>query len=840
MSQLKGDIILSIRRLLLSPGFTAFAVVTLALGIGATTAIYSVIYAAVLRPPDIRDVDRVVNIYHADPIALGGLSASLSSLSLPDYDDLRRAQTSFSSIAAWARFRQPVVVAGSAEYLFGEMVGGEYFRLLGIEAAVGRVIQPADDRPGAPAVAVISDAIWRRSFGGDPSVVGKTLKIAQTVFEIVGVAPGTFRGVDMPNVMPTPIWIPLTAVESLMPGRAAAREADREERWLRVKARLRDGVSVEQAAEQVRAIGRALDASNPIGATEARHRMPPLVRREWAVIPAAGILMHESVHRIAGPMAWTTMAAVGLVLLVACTNLANLLLARGASRRQEISVRLALGASRWRLLRELTIESALLAALGGVGAFVVAHLAVAQLSSAMQLGPAAIPFEPILHPSVLAVCAGATLLSLLVFGLLPAVHLTRADIRQLLASSDAGAAPRWRGRRYLIAGQVAVSVLLVAVAALCVQQIALAADRDVGFDLDELAIASMDLRAQRYEDERGQQLLAATLDAVRRQPGVEEAALSSGLPVNSSVPMPSLTTPGQPLRADQQGIFVELLASTPEIFDTLGVRIVSGRAFTEYDREGTSRVAVISQIAATALFGSGDPVGREITAKYGRYSGEPESPPETWVVVGIASDTDASTIGERRSGVLYVPFAQHYEPRMSVVVRANHPEAVVPLLQATISRIDPDIALTEVGPASSISGSSNMMLKVMAGTSGLLGTLALVLAMVGLYGVLSHLAARRTREMGIRMALGADRRRILRLMVVDGLRPVVAGIVLGLGFGALARLAMRPIFVRLLPAMDASALITVPILFVAFAVIACYFPARRAAAVDPSIALRDL
>ena len=838
MSQLQSEIIVSIRRLLGSPGFTVFAVVTLALGIGATTAIYSVIYTAMLRPPDIKDVDRVVNIYHADPTGLTMLSGALSSFSLPDYEDLRRAQTAFDGIAAWARFRQPVIVEGSAEYLFGEMVGGYYFQVLGVEAAIGRTIQSADDRPGAARVAVISEAIWRRKFNADPAIVGRTVKLGQTVFEVIGVAPGTFRGVDMPNVMPTPIWIPISIAAEIQTGRREGLD-DREDRWLRVKARLKPDVSLRQAAEQVQAIGRALDASNPIG-RESGSGMPARRRRDWTVVRAADILMHESVHAIVGPMAWSTMAAVGLVLLVACTNLANLLLARGATRRHEISVRLALGASRWRLLRELTIESAIVALIGGLAAFVVARLTMIQLSSVVHLGNASIQFEPILHPSVLAVCAGATLLALLVFGLLPALHLTRTDIRQLLANDEGNAAPRWRARRYLITGQVAVSVLLVALAALCVQQIVVAASRDIGFDLDNLAIASMDLRAQRYEEERGWQLLEAIVGTARQQPGVEEAALSSGLPLSSSLPAASLTTPDKPLARTEPGKVVELLTSTPDIFKTLGVSILRGRAFNEQDTQRTSRVAVINQGTARALFGSGNAIGREIVVRYGRFSGEPEIAPETLVVVGIASDTDAGTIGERRSGVLYVPLAQRYEPRISVVVRAQRPEDAVPALQAVISRIDPEIALTELGTAVTTTGASNMMLKVMAGTSGLLGSLALVLAMVGLYGVLSHLTAHRTRELGIRMALGADRARILRMMVGDGLRPVVAGIAVGLGFGAVARFAIRPLFVRLLPAMDATALVTVPILFVAFAVVACYFPARRAAAVDPSVALRDL
>ena len=838
MNQLRTELTLSIRRLLAAPGFTAFAVITLALGIGATTAIYSVIYTALLRPPDIKDLDRVVNIYHSDPIALGGLSSSMASLSLADYEDLRRAQTSFSSMTAWARFRQALFAEGSSEYLFGEMIGGEYFQVLSVDAAIGRTIQPADDRPGAPAVAVISDALWRRKFGADPAAVGKTVKLGQIAFEVVGVAPDTFRGVDMPTVIPTPIWIPLSSAAAIQPARSDVPE--REHRWLRVKARIKPGLSVSQAADEVLAVGRALDVSHPIGTTiEPRYRSSREARRDWAVIPAAAILMHESVHRIAGPMAWTTMIAVGLVLLVACTNLANLLLARGAVRRHEISVRLALGASRWRLLRELTIENALIAVLGGAGALIVARGAMVTLSSSMQTGTVAFQFEPVLHPSVLAVCFGGTLFSLLVFGLLPAIHATRADVRQLLASDEGHtAAPRWRTRRLLIAGQVAVSILLVAVAALCVQQIGEAANQSVGFDLDRLAIASVDFRAQRYDEARGRQLLGAILDAARRLPGVESAALSSGLPIRSSAANTSVATPDTPATSISSGNYVALVAATPDIFRTLRVPILAGRMFVSSDSEGAPRVAIISESVAAALFPNLHPVGRQIIVRYGNYAGEPQQLPDTCVIVGVAGNAEAGS--GRRGGAVYLPFAQHYEPRMSVVLHTERPADLLPALRTAITKVDPEIALTELGTGTAIVGGSEMMLKVMAGTSGLLGSLALVLAMVGLYGVLSHLVARRTREMGIRMALGADRARIMRMMIADGFRPVALGIVFGLGFGALARAAMRPIFLRMLPAIDAGALIAVPIIFVVFALVACYLPARRAARVDPSVALRNL
>jgi putative ABC transport system permease protein len=839
---MRHDLSFAIRRLLQAPAFTVFAVVTLALGIGATTAIYSVIYAVMLRPMDVPEADRLVNIYHSPLTGVAGASLPTIGFSLPDYQDLRSNQTSFSALSAWWRFREVVVASGVGAVVTGEIVGGDYFSMLGVMPLSGRLIRPEDDRPGAPPVVVISEDFWRRHFGADPGAVGRTVKIRDGVFEVIGVAPAQFRGVDIPNLMATPMWIPLSSgVDFPESGPEIAQ--DRGRRWLLVKARLKPGVSFDHAAAEVAAIAAGVDAATPLPPDDSpqSRNQPGTPTRRWTVIPTTDILLHESVQAVAAPMAWTAMVAVGLVLMVACTNLANLLLARSAGRRHDTAVRLAMGASRARLLREQLVESATLAVAGALGAALVARGVMTWLTAEISVGRAFVMnITPVVHPSVLAVAAAATLLSLLVFGVMPAFASTRVDVRELLARDTAGSTPRWRGRRVLIAGQVAVSVLLVAVAALCVGQIRAAAHHDFGMDLDRVAIVQLDFAKQTYDEPRARQTADTLAAEARLLPGVQAVALSSSLPSGADGPRVGIASAEVGLSSNPRAWLVaRQVIGSPEIFQVLGVRLLRGRGFMPADSSSAPRVAVISQATAKRVFGDSDPLGRRIVMRGGRAAGK-SADPDTRLVVGISADVDTGPINRFSAGVVFVPFAQRYEPTMSVVARAGEPASLVGSLRSMTARVDPELAIIDAGTGVSLAGSTNLMIQVMAGLSGLLGMLALILAMAGLNGVLSHVVAGRTREVGLRIALGADHRRIIRTILLDGASPVVAGIVFGLTLGAIVRLAMRPLFVRLLPAMDVAVLAIIPVLFVASALVACYLPARRAARVDPNVALRHL
>jgi predicted permease len=835
MGDFSADVIHAYRRLRAAPVFTLFSVLTLALGIGATTAIYSVVYAVVLRPPDIPDVDRVAKLYHTDP--RHGASGPMMWLSRPDYEDYRAAQTSFEFLASWQRFYLPFTAAGRAEQVMGEAVGGEYFSVVGVRPALGRVIQPADDAAAAPRVMVLSDALWRRWFAADPAIVGRTVKLGRETFEIVGVAPPAFRGVDMPNVVPTAAWIPMAAAPLSDPQELT----DREQRRVSVIGRLQPGRSMEEAQAEFRALARRLDAEYPIGTKIVqRLKRPYNTSRAWFLMPAANVKMHESVDALVRPLVATIMVAVGLVLLVACTNIANLVLARGVTRRHETAVRLALGASRWRLVRGQLIEAALVTAGGAAAAIVLARVLMARvLSGDLHPFPGqSLHVTPEMNASVMAVAGASAILALVVFGLFPAMYGSRGSLSEAIAADgQAAPIPRWRGRRGLIACQVAVSAGLVSVAALCAQQVVAVARHDSGIDLDRLALVRVAIDTERHDEAQGRWALEQMAVAARRLPGVESSALSSGFPIELGASGGYIGVTPEQFGAG----FYDFIVSTPDVFATWGVKILQGRGFDDRDTASSEPVVVLTEPLARRLFPGGSAVGQHVVLRWGGRTGQPVPPIQTVTVIGIASDTDFGEVGNRGGGFPYLPLSQHYQPGMTLTVRtARDPAALVDSLKRLVHRIDPELPVVDAEAASALGGARTLVLKVAAGAAGLLGWLALVLSMAGLYGVLSELVLRRTRELGIRMALGADTRHVLRMVLLDGTRPVLAGLGIGLVCGIVLRLGFRPLFIRLLPAFDPWIVTLVPVAFIAAALLAAYVPARRASRVDPNVALRHL
>ena len=832
-----ADVIHALRRLRAAPSFTFFSILTLALGIGATTAIYSVVYATVLRPPDIVGVERVANLYHSDP-RRGG-SVPTIAFSRADFDDYRAAQTSFEFLAAWKRFRLPLSANGSADLLMGEAVGGEYFSVVGVRPALGRAIQPRDDALTAPRVIVVSDALWRVRFGADPAIVGRTVKLSGEFFEIIGVAPPAFRGVDMPNVLPTAAWIPLAAA----PVTDQSETTDREWRTLFAKGRLRANRSMDEARAELEALARRLDLTYPIGrGLDRRFATPSNTSRRWSLVPAANVKMHESVDAIARPLAATIMIAVGLVLLVACTNVANLVLARGTARRHEIAVRRALGAGRWRLVREQVVEAGVLTVAGAGLAYPLARVLMARLLSGdVQLGPSlSVHFAPEMNVSVALVAAISSIMALFVFGVIPAVHGSRASIRELITSDGLNTPlTRWRGRRGLIACQVAISAGLVSVAALCAQQLIALAQRDTGLDLDRLALVRVGLGTLGHDETTRRRVAEPLFDSARRLPAVQSAALSSGFPIEFGSRGGSVAvTPEQ-----FTGGRYDLMVTSPDVFSTWGVRLMQGRIFDDRDSASSEPVVVLTERLAQNLFPNGSAIGRHIVVRFQPLVGEAAPPIQTHTVIGIVTDTDYGSVGNRGGGSLYLAWNQnaHYVSVITLSVRTTaDPAALVDSLKRLVSRIDPDLLVLDAKAASLLGGQRTLVLKVGAAAAGSLGGLALILAMAGLYGVLSELVLNRTRELGIRMALGADAHLLIRMVLLDGVRPVLAGLAIGLGCGVILRFGFRPLFIRMLPAFDPVIIALVPMAFIGASIIAAYLPARRASRVDPNTALRHL
>jgi putative ABC transport system permease protein len=835
--QLWLDVVYAQRRLRANPGFTAFSVLTLALGIGATTALYSVIYSTILRPLNVRELDRLANIYHADPMRG---SPAFWTMSLPDFEDLRRTQTVFTGIAAHAPFAQIVIANGVGEKARGETVTGEYFSLLGLQPSAGRLLQPADDRPGAPPVAVIDERMWRRRFDARPDIAGQTIRMAGRDFEIVGVAPPDFHGVVLPNLAPTGVWVPLQAA-MLIGGYFANLDGNRDQRWLLVQGRLAPGRTVDQAQTELRVIGRQLDEAFPIGRDLPRNqRSPPYVSRPWVALPAADRLVTEGAEQPRMVrMARLTMVAVILVLLVACTNLANLTLARGVSRRRELAVRLALGASRWQVIREQLVESAILSALGVLATLAAARvLTVFGSNLTIRLGAwVSVDVAPTLDLPVAVVGVVSTLLALVVFGLVPALQLTSGDTSLVGASAGGNAGTRWRGRRLLIASQVAVSVALVAIASLCARHVVTAASRDTGLDLDRLALVRFDFKVQGWDEARARRAVERIADDARREGGTEAVAIVSGLPLYRLGRSASLTTPDRPFGPKYSGQNPTWIAASSSVFRTLGIPILSGRSFDERDTVASTAVIVLSEQAARGLFDTADAVGRQVLRRRPPVDGRAAGV-DTLTVIGVAADTNSGD-GGAGQGAAYAPFSQNYEPSLTIAARtALDAKAAVLALETLTHRLEPELGVIDAGTGTALSGVENLAFEVMGALSGLLGFLAMALAMAGLYGVLSYVVAQRTHEIGVRVALGASARQIMRLILADGVRPVVEGLVVGFVIADLAEMAMRPALAKPLPAIDATLMVLVPLPFLIAALVACYLPSRRAASVDPNVALR--
>jgi putative ABC transport system permease protein len=821
------DVRLALRRLRLAPGFTLFAIVSLALGIGVSTAVYSAVHTLFWLPMGVPQQDELVAI----------TSGRLTNMTGLDFQDVRAQQSTFQALAASTRLRTALASTEGAEVVLGEAVSGDYFTVLQLGALRGRLLAPLDERESSRVV-VLSERFWRQHMRADPAAVGRTVRLGGLPFEVVGIIRGSFHGLD--RYATRSVWIPVGAIP------ATARAAFdvfgdltmRQRAVFAVWGRLRPGVPAARAASEVQVIGQRLDAAYPRGKDQPRQ----FAIRERAATPAQS----DAVKTLAGMI----MTGVGVLLLVACSNLANLALAKGTSRSEETAVRSALGASRWRLVREQLIESAIIVAAGGALGVVVLDRLVDFFTVDLPMGRGqTMPLHPEVNLEVLAGSAVSLLLALLVCGLWPALQATTSNVRAGFGSGLAATPPKWRLHRTLVAWQVCGCVALLLVAAMAHSVIsgfggggtlAPAVDR-------RLAIAQIDFALNARDEAQTRRLVETLLASLRAQPGIERATVSNGLPVGSMFatmrPDGVVTTEDRPFNAARDtGRSASVIAVGPELFDTVGVRIRRGRGFTDRDDIVAPRVAVISERLARDVVQSVDVVGRTLLLGVSARLSPRGPAPETLTVVGVSADLDEPTGTYRGDALVFVPWAQRYEPRVPVLVTVRGPSwaAAAGILRATIRRLDPDLAASTVGTGTMLLQGPVFIFRIIRGLATALASMSMVLAMAGLFGVLSHVVLRRMREMGIRIALGADRGQIFRLVLFDGMRPVAKGIVLGLMIGVGARLAVRSWVVTNVSAFESIVLAVVPIPFVVAALVACYLPAARASRVDPNVALRDL
>jgi predicted permease len=824
-----NDIRLALRRLGATPLFTAFAILSLAAGVAITTAVYSIVDSVFMRGLGIREPDRVAVV--VEPQSGRLLPGTVSE---PDFRDLQASQTSFSHVAASATSVRRVAFPSGAQMVIGESVSGSYFATLGVRAALGRAIQPADD-DGAVRVVMLSDSLWRRRFASDRRVVGTTVSISGEQFEVIGVAPASYNG-PRGWLLGTQFWIPLGTESQLKeaPRPAWWRGTPRDTRKLTVFGRLAPQATIAAASAELQTVAARLDRTFPpqypgqgVAATD----------RPWRARTMADVADEDTGIRRFG---MALVALVGLVLVVACTNLGNLVLARGTTRLRELAVRRALGASQWRLVREQCLESVMLAAGGAVASYVMFELLRVLMDAEIHMatpfgGRMTLEFHPVLNVPALTIAVSSLLVALVVFGLEPAIQLTRTiDVRGALAAGSAVGPPRRRRQQVLLRWQVAIAAGFFIIATMFVKYSIAEARHDSGIDLDRIAVAVLNLDSPEWNEPRARRMFDRVLGELRGHPSIETASLASGLPFGMPSSLRLAISPAE--RADAAAVEPHMMtgiAGTPSFFRTLGVEILRGRGFDDRDAPGAPRVVVVSEFTARLVFGTADAVGRQVVV------GPQAAARATATIVGVAANTDVGSIFADPRPLAYVPLAQQYQPVVTVVARASGsvPNAVAAVREA-VRRADPEVAVDTIGTGRTVLAGPFQVLRGLGLTAIGLGAVTLLLAMAGLYGIQSHVIANRTREIGVRMSFGATADQIKRMVLLDGYRPVLDGLIFGLSIGLVGRAIARAYLELDVAIVDRWMLVVTPIPLICAAFFAGYLPARRAAAVDPNVALR--
>jgi predicted permease len=819
MSGLKSDLRWAWRGLSRRPGFTAVAILSLALGIGANATVFSLANAVLLRPLPVRDPGRLVALHTVTPDVPFHLQ-----ISWQNFRDLRERVRTLSSLIATGPATVSLSGGGRPEQVFGQMVTGDYFGVLGVKPALGRGFLPEEDRtPGSHPVVVLGDGLWRRRFGGDRGIVGRTIRMNGEAFTVVGVAPPGFRGLQPLNS--PELWVPMMMYPRVMPGRLRPYFEVRGAPLLGVVGRLAPGRTLEQARQELESVSAALAAEHP--QVNERRTVVPLPLLDTVGGPDE----HAGYVRAAGLL----LALVGAVLLIACANLANLLLARSAGRRPEMAVRLSLGSSRGRLVRQLLTESLLLVLAGGLAGLLLAAWArrlVPLLGSPYLPDALEIPIDG----RVLAFTLGISVLTGLLFGLAPALQAGRADLAAGLGNRAREAAPGRLGRfgfqGLLVALQIALSLVALAGAAAFLRSLANARSIDPGFDHERLLVLSFDLDGAGYDEARGRDLLRRMTERLEAVPGVRSAAVGENLLLVEPGLRRAVAPDGGTLTADSgPPIIVQTNAVSPAYFDTMGIRRLRGRGFTGADRDGAPAVVVINRTMAERLWAGEDPVGRRF-----RFLGPDEPERE---VVGVVEDSRYNELGEEPQLYVFLPLAQAWSSAVSLHVRTEgDPEDLLAAVRREVQAVVPQVPLVDVRPMSRVLDLELWAPRTGAALFSLLGGVALLLSLVGVYGVTAYGVAQRWREIGIRSALGARHGDVQRLFLRRGMAAVIAGLALGLA-GALALSRWISSMLYDVAATDPVLLGSAALLLTGAALLATWIPSRQAARVPPAVVLRQ-
>ena len=833
-----NDLRYSFRGLSRNPGFTAMAVLSLALGIGANAAIFSLLDAVLLKSLPVRHPEQLMFLERGEP-----QEKHSSNISYRAFEQLRM-QTQTLSDVCFFNFvtRVNASISGNAEVVEGQLVSGSFFSTLGISAAAGRMFNESDDSEANPqAVAVISYSYWQRRFGSSASVIGQNVFVNNRPFTVVGVAPAEFFGVIVGSA--PDVYLPSAPGDQILPRRSRSREGG----LTFVLARLRDGVTEAQAQPGLSlAVQQALAE---LGSDTSAERRDAIQQQRLHLLPANqgfNVLRRQ----FSTPLR-LLMVVVGLVLLIACANVANLLLARATARQREIALRSALGASRWRIVRQLLIESLLLALLGGGLGLLLAMWSSSLLLKIFASGQnpvtagARLAINAPLDWRILGFTAVVSLLAAVVFGLAPAVRATRLNLTTSLKATRTSSS-RWFGwGRTLVVTQVALSLTLLIGAGLFIRTLASLHRVDMGFDREHVLVFNVDPQLIHYERKQIAGLYKEMLARVRNVPGVESVTLTrqgllSGGGTQGSIRVPGFEPPAPEdslmrVNGDIEFDIPYLAQVGPDFCRTLGMTILRGRDLTTQDNETAPRVALVNEAFARYYFNGQDALGKRFD-RGADDGGEVE-------IVGVVKDAKATSLREQTPRTFYVPFLQDassWRETTFQVRTAGDPLHVAAAIRSTVQSIEPNLPLFRLRTLESQVDESLGQERLVATLAGLFGVLALLLACAGLYGMLSYSVSRRTQEIGIRMALGAERSVVLRMVLRQGMALAVIGIVVGLA-GAFVLTRYIGSLSTLLFGVTATDPLTYAVTVIAMIVVglaACALPVRKATKVDPLVALR--
>ncbi|HEY2375192.1 MAG TPA: ABC transporter permease [Gemmatimonadaceae bacterium] len=813
MERLLADLRVALRRVRKRVGFTIVAVLSLALGIGANTAIFSLVDAILLRRAPLPDAARVAEIYQKQP------DFPFSPFSYPDYRDFRDATHSIFSQVSLSRYTAASRDMGDhVEPMMGEMVNGDYFPLLGIKPVIGRLLGNEDDiSPGGHAVIVLSYQYWQRDFNGDPHVVGKPLRLAGREYTVVGVAPKSYGG-SVAGIAPS-FYGSVQMVNQIEGGNTDELTARGNHSGF-LKARLAPGASMAQA----RAVAARFTA-------DMQKRYP----KDWAgssliVLPETDIAVNPLLDSVVVPAAGALMVVVGLVLLVACANLASFLLAQARDRQRDIAIRLAIGASRRTLVQQLLTESLLLAIVGGVAGVLLSRIALAALLGAKLPVPLPISLDVSLDARVLTFAIAASAVAGLLFGLVPALQATRPAVIEWIKNENVGGGPgrRLTMRSALVIGQVAISLLLVVTAALFLRSLQASMHVDPGFGKAPAAMVWFTIPADKFDSTRR----VAVLDEIERRsaavPGVRSVGVTDNILLNPlSQQGKRINVAGFTPPKGQLGFDIDYAAADSGFFDAAGVTILRGRNFTTADGPSAPRVAIINEVLAQRFWPNQDAIGQTFRADT-----------TTFRVIGVARTTKVRSLGEAPRPFIFGAYKQQFSNNPMLIARTDgNAERTAVRLLAVLRETSPDLLLLQTKTMSSHLAAMVLPARLGAIAFSLFAGLALALSVLGVYGVVSYAVARRTREVGIRLAVGASPAGVVRLLMREGMTLVVVGAAIGIALGLVATRLLEALLFGV-RAGDPLTFVGAPLLLLAVGAVASLLPARRASRIDPARVLK--